>query len=151
MMTLGDLCDLVSGRVPLILEVKSHFDSNPSLPDRVAAVLRSYAGPVAVMSFDPMVVAALQAAAPGLPRGLVGQSVGTHEIGSTGKLDYAAMAFRARPHFLAWSVRDLPGFWPLLGSWAFGLPLLAWTVRTETDRLRARRWADQMIFEGFRP
>jgi glycerophosphoryl diester phosphodiesterase len=32
-----------------------------------------------------------------------------------------------------------------------GLPLLAWTVRGEQDRQRARRWANQMIFEGFRP
>jgi len=31
------------------------------------------------------------------------------------------------------------------------LPLLTWTVRSETERQRARRWADQMIFEGFRP
>jgi glycerophosphoryl diester phosphodiesterase len=33
----------------------------------------------------------------------------------------------------------------------FGLPLLTWTVRTEDDRLRALRWADQFIFEGWRP
>ena len=32
-----------------------------------------------------------------------------------------------------------------------GLPLLAWTVRSDADRTRAGRWADQMIFEGFRP
>ena len=33
----------------------------------------------------------------------------------------------------------------------FGLPLLTWTVRKPEDRMRAKRWADQMIFEGFRP
>jgi glycerophosphoryl diester phosphodiesterase len=33
----------------------------------------------------------------------------------------------------------------------FGLPLLAWTVRTPEQRERAARYADQMIFEGFRP
>jgi glycerophosphoryl diester phosphodiesterase len=31
------------------------------------------------------------------------------------------------------------------------MPLLTWTVRTNEERDRARRWADQMIFEGFRP
>ena len=30
-------------------------------------------------------------------------------------------------------------------------PLLTWTVRTPEDRERAGRYADQMIFEGFRP
>jgi glycerophosphoryl diester phosphodiesterase len=29
--------------------------------------------------------------------------------------------------------------------------VLAWTVRSDADRERARRWADQIIFEGFRP
>jgi glycerophosphoryl diester phosphodiesterase len=28
---------------------------------------------------------------------------------------------------------------------------LTWTVRSDDDLKRAARWADQMIFEGFRP
>jgi glycerophosphoryl diester phosphodiesterase len=31
------------------------------------------------------------------------------------------------------------------------MPLLTWTVRSAEDLQRAARWADQMIFEGFRP
>jgi glycerophosphoryl diester phosphodiesterase len=31
------------------------------------------------------------------------------------------------------------------------MPLLTWTVRTEAERQRARRWANQMIFEEFLP
>jgi glycerophosphoryl diester phosphodiesterase len=151
MMTLGELCDLVTGRVTLVLEVKSHFTADMRLTERVAAVLQSYAGPVAVMSFDPAVVGGLQAVAPGLPRGLVAQSRPDPEVPSGNSVRFALDAFRARPHFLAWSVRDLTGVWPILGRWGFGLPLLTWTVRSEAERLRARRWADQMIFEGFRP
>jgi glycerophosphoryl diester phosphodiesterase len=151
MMTLGELCDLVAGRVTLVLEVKSHFTGDMRLADRVAAVVQGYAGPVAAMSFDPAVISGLRAAAPGLPRGLVAQSRPDPEVPSGNSLRYAVNALRARPHFLAWSVQDLTGFWPFLGRWGFGLPLLTWTVRTESDRLRARRWADQMIFEGFRP
>jgi hypothetical protein len=29
--------------------------------------------------------------------------------------------------------------------------LLTWTVRTEKNRRVATRWADQIIFEGWRP
>ncbi|MGE3990945.1 glycerophosphodiester phosphodiesterase family protein [Pseudorhodoplanes sp.] len=150
-MTLGELCDLVAGRVTLVLEMKSRFDGDSRLAARVAEVVMGYAGPIAAMSFDPTVVGALQAVAPGLPRGLVAQSAPDPGVRSGSRDRYVANAFQARPHFLAWSVRELPGFWPLLGRWGFGLPLLTWTVRGEPDRLRAGRWADQMIFEGFRP
>jgi len=37
MMTLGDLCTLVAGRVPLVIEVKSHFDGDRRLVARMAA------------------------------------------------------------------------------------------------------------------
>jgi glycerophosphoryl diester phosphodiesterase len=151
MMTLGELCDLVAGRVTLVLEVKSHFTGDMRLADRVAAVVQNYAGPVAAMSFDPAVIDGLHRAAPGLPRGLVAQSRPDPDVPSGNSVRYAADAIRARPHFLAWSVRDLTGVWPILGRWAFGLPLLTWTIRTNAERLRAQRWADQMIFEGFRP
>ncbi|MFZ5690089.1 MAG: glycerophosphodiester phosphodiesterase family protein [Pseudomonadota bacterium] len=151
MITLGELCDLVAGRVTLVLEVKSHFSGDMRLTERVAAVLQCYAGPVAAMSFDPAVVGALQMVAPGLPRGLVAQSRPDPEVPSGNSLRFALDAIRARPHFLAWSVRDLTGVWPMLGRWGFGLPLLTWTVRSEVEQIRARRWADQMIFEGFRP
>jgi hypothetical protein len=55
------------------------------------------------------------------------------------------------PHFVAYDVAALPASAPLMIRHAVGLPLLAWTVRTETERAAARRWADQMIFEGFDP
>src|SRR6266851_8118464 len=39
MMTLGDLCDLVTGRVPLVIEVYCHFDGDRRLVGRMAEVL----------------------------------------------------------------------------------------------------------------
>src|ERR1700720_3655621 len=47
MMSLGDLCTLVAGRVPLVIEVKSHFDGDRTLVTRMSEVLASYSGPVA--------------------------------------------------------------------------------------------------------
>src|SRR3979490_2395134 len=38
MMSLGDLCALVKGRVPLVIEVKSHFDGDRRLVARMAGV-----------------------------------------------------------------------------------------------------------------
>ena len=59
-LTLGELCDLVGGRATLVLELKSHFDGDRRLVQRAADVLANYAGPVAVMSFDPALVEAVR-------------------------------------------------------------------------------------------
>src|ERR1700755_592719 len=44
MMTLGDLCALVAGRVPLVIELKSAFDGDRQLAKRMSQVLAGYKG-----------------------------------------------------------------------------------------------------------
>jgi glycerophosphoryl diester phosphodiesterase len=157
MLTLGELCDLVSSRVALVIELKSRFDADIRLVRRAAAVLAGYAGPAALMSFDPAQIAVLRRIAPKLPRGIVAESRGHKKNQSPlmsqarSGLAYCRHALAARPQFLAYAVSDLPATIPFVAQTLLGLPLLTWTVRTSEDRKRAARWADQMIFEGFRP
>jgi glycerophosphoryl diester phosphodiesterase len=151
MMSLQALLDLVAGRVAIFLELKSRHDRDLRLPRRVAQALKTYAGPVAAMSFDPYQVEAMRDFAPGLPRGIVAQRDDRAASRAHDKLAYLLHGFRSRPHFLAYHVKDLPAPAPLAARYVLGMPLLAWTVRTDEDRRRAERWADQMIFEGFRP
>src|SRR3954447_13749536 len=73
MMSLDDLCALVNGRVPLVIEVKSHFNGDRKLVRRMAEVLASYTGPAVGMSFDPDQVMALREIMPSLPRGIVAE------------------------------------------------------------------------------
>jgi len=154
--TLGELLDLVAARATLVIELKSLRDGDPRLPRRAAQVLAGYRGPAALMSFDPLQVAAVREAAPGITRGLVaeqahrraGEGLGEHWRRAVG---YAGQLAHARPQFLAYSVADLPALPPLLARYVLRRPLLTWTVRTEADRAKAAKWADQVIFEGWRP
>ncbi len=157
MMTLGDLCALVDGRVPIIIEVKSHFDGDRKLVTRMAQVLQTYAGPVAGMSFDPDQVVALRQIMPGLLRGIVAQRTYSEAdwpeaspAQRRGML-HLRHALRTRPQFVAYWVNELPSLAPWIARHVFGLPLLTWTVRTPEQRERATRYADQMIFEDFQP
>ena len=157
MMTLGELCDLVGGRVAMLVELKSRFDGDARLPLRVAAVLDGYKGPAAPMSFDPRQLAVLRQTSPRLPRGIVAAKYRPHPYWDLMPLwmrhgmAYLLTALTVRPQFVAYAVADLPALAPLLARHVFGLPLLTWAVRTEAERQTAKRWADQMIFEGFRP
>jgi glycerophosphoryl diester phosphodiesterase len=157
MMSLGDLCALVAGRVPLVVEVKSHFDGDRKLVARMAEVLSSYRGPVVGMSFDPDQVMALRELMPQLPRGIIAERA--YEEADWPEATPAQRqgmlhlrhGLRTRPHFVAYWVDDLPAAAPWIARNVFGCPLLTWTVRTPEQRAIAARDADQMIFEGFRP
>jgi glycerophosphoryl diester phosphodiesterase len=157
MMTLGDLCAFVNCRTPMFIELKSRFDGDLRLVTRAAQVLKDYPGPAALMSFDPAPIAALREIAPQVPRGIVAErhyednEWCTLTPAQKRSLAFLAHGFRSRPHFIAYHVKDLPSPGPLVAHWIFRRPLLTWTVRTPDDRARAKQWADQMIFEGFRP
>ena len=157
MMTLSDLCTLVAGRVPLVIEVKSHFDGDRKLVSRMAEVLAGYSGPAVGMSFDPDQVLALRELIPSRARGIVAEREYTQEDWPEASpeqrrgMTHLRHAFRTRPHFVAYWVNELPAAAPWIARNIFGLPLLTWTVRTPEQRAIAGRHADQMIFEGFVP
>jgi glycerophosphoryl diester phosphodiesterase len=155
--TLGDLCDLAGGRVPLVIEVKSRFDGDRKLVTRIAQVLAGYPGPAALMSFDPDQVLAIRELAPNIPRGIVAERYYREEEwralppGKVSGMLHLRHAFQTRPHFVAYWINELPAPAPWIARNIFGCALLTWTVRTPEQRARAAREADQMIFEGFVP
>jgi glycerophosphoryl diester phosphodiesterase len=155
--TLGELCDLVGGRTTLLIELKSEFNGDLRLAKRTAELLTGYSGPVAVMSFDPDPIEAVRHAAPRITRGITAERWYKHHEwdaltpAQKHSLAWLRHAPRSRPQFVAYGVRDLPAAAPLLARTLFGWPLLTWTVRSQADRDTAARYADQMIFEGFRP
>ena len=157
MMALGDLCALVAGRVPLVIEVKSHFNGDRKLVKRMAEVLSSYSGPAVGMSFDPDQVLALREIMPHLARGIVAEREYTATDWPEASpeqrrgMTHLRHAFRTRPHFVAYWVYELPAAAPWIARNIFGLPLLSWTVRTPDQRERAAHYTDQMIFESFVP
>jgi len=154
---LSAFLELIAGRTPLIIEIKSGFDGDERLAARLLEVLADYPGPAAVKSFDPAVLAFLRIAGIDRPLGLVAQARYSAdewpELTQRQQVEFGTLsAFSSvRPDFLSWHVGDLPHATPELCRSGIGLPVMTWTVRSEEDRTRAAIWADQMIFEGFEP
>jgi len=155
--TLREFLDCIAGRVPVVIELKSRWDGSTRLAERTVEILKDYSGPAAVMSFDPWLVRAMRLLAPDIARGIVAEryyrdpdwaGLKPRQKFALGNLTHVT---QSRPQFIAYSIKDLPALAPLFARYVLGMPLLAWTVRTEADRSSARRWANQMIFEGFRP
>jgi glycerophosphoryl diester phosphodiesterase len=149
--------DLIGGRVPLVLEIKSRFDGDLRLTSRVAEIVNASPHPIVLKSFDPRIVAALRTLAPNHARGIVAMldysypdyepCTPSEKHAMANLLHFAETA----PDFISWRVRDLPSAAPFLCRQAIGLPVMTWTVRTPEDRAAALAHADQMVFEGFVP
>jgi glycerophosphoryl diester phosphodiesterase len=155
----ADFLDLVGGRVPLLVEIKSEWDAaNSVFLDTIAVLAKAYKGPLALMSFDPVVMARMRELAPTVPRGIVS---GVYQ-GKGWWLDRlsAERAYRlthllecgpVQPQFISYHVKALPT--PVTRFLREGLemPLFSWTVRTEEERAVSAQWADAPTFEGYLP
>jgi glycerophosphoryl diester phosphodiesterase len=143
---LARFLEIVAGRVPLLVEIKSMpgYDVEWTCAS-VAWLLDAYQGDVAVMSFDPRVPQWFADQAPGITRGLVGTD--SFENGFEGVWRTPEAIDAAQPDFLAIDVRDLVR--PEAAAWrAQGKPLLTWTVRSPETRATGLAHADALIVEG---
>lgn len=158
-MAFADLLHQVAGRVPLLVEVKNEWaPPDPVFIGTIANMAVRYAGPLALMSFDPVVMTALKHVAPALPRGIVS---GLYEDDGwwSDKID-GERAFRlshllesapVEPDFFAYHIEALPTPVTRFVREGLGMPLFTWTVRTPEHRRIAQKWADAAIFEDFEP
>ncbi|MEM8686392.1 MAG: glycerophosphodiester phosphodiesterase family protein [Pseudomonadota bacterium] len=156
MQTLPELLEQVEGKAALMLEIKSHWQNVGPLEQRVADILASYQGPASVMSFDPHSMIAFRSIAPHVIRGLVSERFEPSaewrflSVDQRLALRHGVHLPQCDPHFLHYHVKALP-YGPTRLFRKLGRPVLTWTVRTPEEREIAAKYADQMIFEGFRP
>jgi len=145
-MPLPELLDLVAGRVPLLIEIKSRAGYDVERSCRfVVDALQEYEGLHAVMSFDPRVSRWLGRHSPATVRGLVVTEKGAP--GLRASIERHLCLWRAKPDFLAYDVRDLPSSFAAAQR-DRGLALLTWTVSTPALLERARMYADAPIAEA---
>lgn len=157
MQSLAELLAQVDGRQALVVEVKSGFDGNTAISARIAALVKGYAGPLALKSFDPAMLIALRKSGVAQPLGIVAMAQYEYP-------DYAHLSAEAKralanllhfgdskPDFLSWNHRDLPSAAPYLCRSQLGLPVMSWTIRSRDEAARASPHIDQIVFEGFDP
>lgn len=159
MLTFAEFLELAGGRGPLLVEIKSDFGRPvPGFLENVASLARRYKGPLALMSFDPDVMATLALLAPSVSRGIVSGVYEGREwkVDKIGKPRAARLTdlLDSRPAavaFYAYHVKALPRPVVQYAREVQGLPIFAWTVRSASDRKTAEQYADAPIFEGYVP
>lgn len=157
--TLPEVLELVGGRVPLLIELKDQHgqmgQTDGRLEAATAVALKGYAGPVAVMSFNPEMIVTMRDLAPDVARGIV---TCDYDPGDWTLLRAELRARlreipdydRAGAAFLSHQAQDLdrPRVAALQDA---GADVLCWTIRSPEEEAEARRVAQNITFEGYLP
>jgi glycerophosphoryl diester phosphodiesterase len=150
--TLAQTLDLVAGRVPLLIEIKNEHHHAGALEQRLYQQIKNYQGEFAVISFNPISLSWFARRHPEILRG----QTASHK--PVLRLDYLApvyaglkhLAFNSlsQPHFIIYNHRGLTMRAPRRAR-MLGMRVLAYTVRSEAERIEALKHCDNIIFEGF--
>ena len=145
----SQVLNLVNGRAPLIVELKSG-KRNRELCRKTLALLRSYSGEACVESFDPRIVTWFRFHAPELLRGQLAQTPARYRAGGNPPimsflLGNTLFNFAARPQFIAYRLGQKP--LPVRPAEAMGALRVGWTSHDQADQAGL----DAVIFEFYRP
>jgi glycerophosphoryl diester phosphodiesterase len=142
---LREVLDLVGGRVPVFIEIKNRGKVG-RLEGTLVRELNSYAGEIAVISFNPDSLVVMAELDPDIPRGQLSGTFKDEDLESYKKvvLRHLLMNWKSRPHFIAYELGALPYIGVTLQRWR-GRPILGWTAEDADDVRRARGLCDQVI------
>lgn len=154
-LTLAALFEMVAGRVPLLVEMKSDgVGSDAAFLAQTARLAANYRGPLAVMSFDAGMIRGMRRLSAEVPRGLVlaAPKAALHrrdgpDETATSHPPRLAQFVEVEASFAAYCVDGLPSA-ESVRLREMGIPVFAWTVRDDAQLNTAQAHADAAIFEG---
>lgn len=148
--TFEKVLELVNGQVPILIDIKKVGHSF-TLEEKLLEMLKSYNGDYAVESFDPYSMQFFYKTAPQILRGQLSSyfhhadfDASHHDKRLLKRLKFNDVS---HPDFVAYKVTNLPNKYVKNA----GLPVVAWTVKSELQAQKAQSICDNYIFEGFLP
>ena len=152
--TLKEVLELVDGRTPLLIELKSG-KNNPKLCAALMELLRDYRGEYIVESFNPLIVTWFRRHAPQVVRGQLVCPMREYapQANQIGAFLMAGLALNclARPDFVAYNANARRFFSPHFQRFIFRTPMAAWTVRSASLETLIEKRGEITIFERIAP
>lgn len=148
--TLLEVLNLVDGQVPLLIEIKNESKIG-ELESALYNILKNYNGEYAVQSFNPYSLEWFKINAPEVWRGQLSSFFKKTDLPFFKRFALKRMLLNKKvscPHFISYDARFLPNIYVKHFK---TLPLLAWTVRSQSEYMKVVKYCDNIIFEGFEP
>ncbi len=148
--TFEKVLETVNGKVPILIELKK-AEKAFTLEEKLLDMLKCYNGDYAVESFDPFSMQYFYKNAPTIMRGQLSCYFHHHDVDAPRRelklLKKLKCLDISHPDFIAYKVTNLPNKYVKNA----GLPVVAWTIKSELQAQKARDICDNYIFEGFIP
>ncbi len=148
--TLEEVLALVNGKVPLLIEIKNEGKVG-DLEKKVIDILHNYKGEFAIQAFNPYVLEYFYKHAPEIPRGQLSSYFRDVKLAFFKKFALKRMMLNKKvshPDFISYEAKRLPNRFTRKYK---NIPLLAWTVRSQSEYLKVVKHCDNVIFENFEP
>lgn len=147
----AELLEEIDGRIPLLIEIKN-FSRPGIFEETVLQNLQNYSGEYALQSFNPLTVRWLKLNAPKVLRGQISSRFKEMPVPLHYKymLRNLTLNFTAKPDFINYNIDDLP-YLPVELYRNYGMPILAWTVKTKAQLKKAKELCDNFVFEKLSP
>ena len=151
----SQVLDLVDGKAPLIVELKSTSGNYAALCEATTKMLDRYNGVYCIESFDPRCIGWLRKHRPELIRGQLAENF--FRSGSRMNPLYKALMswqlthFLTMPDFVAFQYRDRKNLGTFLSRRLWGAQGVSWTLKSQPELDTAEKEGWIPIFEGFTP
>ena len=148
---LSEVLSLVGGKVPLLIEIKSHKNIRAE-EEKIKAMLKKYDGQYAFQSFNPFIVKWFKDNMPDVKSGVLSSFFKDVKLSVFQKIILKNLWLNklTKPDFVSYNVDDAANF-KKLTKIKGTLPILFWTVRSTEQMQLVSEKCDNIIFEDFLP
>lgn len=150
----SDVLAAIDGRVPLLIEIKEET-TKTDVAAAVCNMLKSYKGEYIIESFNPFSLRTVKKRMPNVCRGILSTKYFTFKKLDSAKfllLQLLMANFLCRPAFVAYDHTHANAISLKIIRALFGVPTLAWTVRSREEEVNAyNNGFDAIIFENYLP
>lgn len=149
-----DVLQVIGGKVPLIVEVKSEGDWKTTT-QMMAERMDKYAGCYCMESFHPLAVKWFRDHRPDVIRGQLSTDYKADHIKGNPCRNFLLtnlmLNFMSRPDFIAYNHRWKNNFSYKLCRKIFPVENVAWTIKNQQELNEAEKTFDVIIFDSFNP
>lgn len=142
---LKQVLDLVKGKVPILIEIKTNNNMKKLVP-KLKEELENYNGKVFIQSFNPFVLRRCYKTMPNILRGQLSSFFVRDHLKFYKKIPIKKLFFKNFSHidFVSYNLENLPNKYVN----KMDIPVLAWTVKTKDDYIKARQNANNIIVDN---